>query len=104
MIEAEATIQCWRGDITATEFTLAVVSTATLKEYIFEGLHDSTPDDLTITLTPPSAEWSALPIGEYTYEIVADDKVVAIGLLKLDRDNISTTEYEQSIEYVEYTE
>lgn len=104
MITAEATITCWRGDISATEFTLTVVSTATLQERSFQGLRDETPDALVITLTPTSAEWSSLPIGEYTYEIVADNKVVAMGLLKLDRETIRTTEYDQSIEYVEYTE
>lgn len=95
-------ITCWRGDIVAADFTLRVVSTATLQEYIFEGLSDNTPEEYIITLTPSPEEWSALTIGEYTYAIEVGGVTVAVGLLKYDGDSINTTEYNRDITYVEY--
>ena len=94
-------IQLWRGDITASDFTLLLINTTSEEVTRIEGLHDITPSRHIITLVPPKEAWETLPNGEYEYYIEHKGGILALGLLK----NIKTTEnigYDTEDIYTEY--
>ena len=94
-------IQLWRGDISATDFDLRLVNTASEVVTIIEGLHDNTPSRHIITLVPPKEVWGTLPNGEYEYYIEHNESILAMGLLQ----NIKNTEtigYDTEDDYTEY--
>lgn len=93
-------IQLWRGDISASNFTLLLINTTSEEVTRIEGLRDTTPSCHIITLVPPKEAWETLPNGEYEYYIESKGSILALGLLK----NIKTTEsYEYDTESI-YTE
>lgn len=94
-------IQLWRGDITATDFTLLLINTTSEEVTRIEGLHDTTPSRHIITLVPPKEAWETLPNGEYEYYIENKGSILALGLLKNIKPNESY-EYDTESIYTEY--
>lgn len=94
-------IQLWRGDITATDFTLLLINTTSEEVTRIEGLHDTTPSRHIITLVPPKEAWDILPNGEYEYYIENKGSILALGLLKNIKSNESY-EYDTKDIYTEY--
>lgn len=103
MIKSKSnTIVCWRGDIVASGYALSLVSTATLRDYVYEGLKDSTPKEVVITLTIPLNKWQALPVGEYNYTIASGGEVIACGIFIKEGAETNDNEYNNDVRYVEY--
>lgn len=96
-------IQLWRGDITATDFTLLLINTTSEEVTRIEGLHDTTPSRHIITLVPPKEAWETLPNGEYEYYIENKGSILALGLLK-NIENIENIGYDTEDIYTEYRE
>ena len=96
------TIECWRGDNVASKYTLTLISTATLKEYEVKSLADKTPTNVVITLTIPTATWSSLPYGEYTYTISDGNTIIARGIFVKEGADVTYNEHNREKRYVEY--
>lgn len=95
-------ITCWRGDNVAGEYSVRLVSTSTLRDYVYEELVDMTPHDAVITLVISDDGWDELPSGEYEYSIDCGDNVVACGILVKEGADVENSEYITDYEYVEY--
>lgn len=96
-------IQLWRGDISASNFTLLLINTTSEEVTRIEGLRDMTPTRHTITIIPKKDVWEALPNGEYEYYIEHKGSILASGLLKNIKPNESY-EYDTESIYTEYRE
>lgn len=94
-------IQLWRGDISASDFTLLLINTTSEEVTRIEGLRDMTPTRHTITIIPHKDIWEALPNGEYEYYIEHKGSILALGLLKNIKPNESY-EYDTEDIYTEY--